>query len=312
MIHVVAAVIRDSSSHILIARRAEHLHQGGLWEFPGGKREPGEDREQALRRELFEELGIRVTQYRPLIQIPHEYPDKSVLLDVWEVTRWQGEAHGREDQPIKWILKERLKEYDFPSANMPIIKACQLPAHYLITPALEGEQDAFLEQLQQALLNGASLVQYRQKGLIAERFRSLAQQVVTICHEANAKILLNADTDLVLETGADGLQVNAGQLMSLQERPMPDDYLVAASCHNAKEIRQAGLLGLDFALLSPVQATATHPEAKPLGWQQFASLVADATLPIYALGGVSRADTQQAWRFGGQGIAAIRALWEVR
>ena len=309
MIHVVAAVIRDSNGRILIARRPDHLHQGGLWEFPGGKQESDEGREQALQRELLEELGIEATAYRPLIQVPHQYPDKSVLLDVWEVTAWRGEAHGREDQPIRWVPEESLVEYDFPAANLPILKACTLPPHYLITPALEGDEEAFLGELQRAVLNGVCLVQYRQKHLRKERFRHLAKRVVQVCHEANAKIILNADKDLVLETGADGLQLNAGQLMALQTRPMSDQYLVAASCHNAREIHQACLLGLDFALLSPVQATATHPDAEPLGWQRFTSLVADATLPVYALGGVSRADTQQAWQCGGQGISAIRALW---
>jgi 8-oxo-dGTP diphosphatase len=103
MLHVVAAVVRDSSNRILIAKRAPDVHMGGLWEFPGGKAENSETREQALVRELQEELGLTATSYRPLIRIPHHYPGKSVLLDVWEVTGWLGEPHGREGQPIRWV-----------------------------------------------------------------------------------------------------------------------------------------------------------------------------------------------------------------
>ncbi|HCV40284.1 MAG TPA: hypothetical protein DGQ94_16530, partial [Pseudomonas sp.] len=79
-IHVVAAVIRGNDGRILIARRADTQHQGGLWEFPGGKVEEGEGVEAALARELREELGIEVTRSRALIKVSHDYPDKQVLL----------------------------------------------------------------------------------------------------------------------------------------------------------------------------------------------------------------------------------------
>jgi len=309
MIHVVAAVIRGADGRVLIAKRPDHAHQGGLWEFPGGKREVDESREQGLKRELLEELDIRVTEYRPLIQIPHHYPDKSVLLDVWEVKSWNGQPHGKEGQEIQWVAADRLDEYDFPAANLPIIQACQLPAHYLITPTLAGSEAEFIHLLQSALDHGISLLQFRQKGLSRAQFESLAVQAVETSRNAGARILLNSTPALVEQLQADGLQLNANELMSLTERPLSDQYLVSASCHNAEEIQRACELDLDFAVLSPVQPTATHPDAQPLGWQQFESMVSEATLPVYALGGVGRADTEQAWRSGGQGISAIRALW---
>ena len=81
VVPVAVGVIRDGN-RILLAKRPDHVHQGGRWEFPGGKREPGEDRFAALVRELEEELGIRPRDARPLIRIRHDYPDKSVELDV--------------------------------------------------------------------------------------------------------------------------------------------------------------------------------------------------------------------------------------
>ena len=152
-------------------------------------------------------------------------------------------------------------------------------------------------------------MQYRQKGLSADQFESLARQVIEVCQNAGARILLNSDPELVEQLQADGLQLNASELMSLSSRPLPDQYLVAASCHDNEEIHRAGELGLDFAVLSPVQKTATHPEAQPLGWEEFENIVSQATLPVYALGGVTRSDTERAWLSGAQGVSAIRALW---
>lgn len=126
-ISVAAAVIHNSSGEILIARRAEDAHQGGLWEFPGGKIEPGETTELALARELEEELGIQVKKAQPLIKVHHDYGDKSVLLDVWRVTEFTGEALGREGQPIKWVAPAQLDDFDFPAANEAIIAAAQIP-----------------------------------------------------------------------------------------------------------------------------------------------------------------------------------------
>ena len=125
VLHVAAGVIVDCVGKILIAKRPDHVHQGGLWEFPGGKLDQGETVQQALCRELSEELDIVPTEYSPLIEIRHDYPDKSVLLDVWVVTKFTGEACGKEGQKVAWVTKEELNQYDFPKANLAIIDAIQ-------------------------------------------------------------------------------------------------------------------------------------------------------------------------------------------
>ena len=154
-IHVIAAVIRDAQNRALIAKRPDHVHQGGLWEFPGGKLEDREPRFEGLARELREELGIRVTDARPLLDIRHDYPDKSVRLDVWLVTGFDGEAHGAEGQPVRWVAANELDEYEFPAANGPIVRAAQLPERYLITPDVEDEA-ALFAGLQRAREAGVS------------------------------------------------------------------------------------------------------------------------------------------------------------
>lgn len=129
LVHVAVGVIRDSQGKLLIARRHENSHQGGLWEFPGGKVEAGESVLAALRRELEEELAIDLLAARALLKVEHDYGDKAVLLDVWLVQRFSGQAVGREGQPLRWVAPDALADFDFPAANHPIVQACQaLPA----------------------------------------------------------------------------------------------------------------------------------------------------------------------------------------
>jgi len=124
-VHVAVGVISDGGGGILVSRRAEHAHQGGLWEFPGGKVEMGETVQQALHRELLEELAIEVQECEPLLTIAHDYADKSVLLDVWWVGAFGGEPHGREGQPLRWVVGAELRSLDFPKANEAIIAAVE-------------------------------------------------------------------------------------------------------------------------------------------------------------------------------------------
>ena len=125
LVHVAVGVILDQHQNILIALRPEHTHQGGLWEFPGGKVEQGEAVATARSRELYEELGLDLIGCRPLIEVRHDYSDKSVLLDVYWVDHFKGRAEGKEGQSIKWVSPCALSDYAFPAANQPIITAVQ-------------------------------------------------------------------------------------------------------------------------------------------------------------------------------------------
>ena len=123
-IHVVAAIIYSSCrQQVLIARRPDHLHQGGLWEFPGGKVEVGESPQLALHRELQEELNISIDHdaARKLTDINHQYSDKAVHLEFWQVFRYSGAPVGNEGQRINWVLINNLPDYDFPEANREVV-----------------------------------------------------------------------------------------------------------------------------------------------------------------------------------------------
>lgn len=122
-IHVAAGVVLGADGSVLIAKRLPGVDQGGLWEFPGGKIEPGETARSALTRELHEELGIAVIEAARLIRIEHDYPRKRVVLDVWRVEVWAGTPAGAEGQQVKWVPLSALGDYAFPQANRRIITA---------------------------------------------------------------------------------------------------------------------------------------------------------------------------------------------
>jgi 8-oxo-dGTP diphosphatase len=124
-IHVAAGIILNAAGQVLLALRPSHKHQGGLWEFPGGKVEPGESVQVALRRELHEELNLEVGDCSPFVLIDHDYGDKQVRLDVWLVTSHRGAVHGKEEQQIAWVAIEELGNYRFPAANQGIVVALQ-------------------------------------------------------------------------------------------------------------------------------------------------------------------------------------------
>lgn len=125
LIHVAVGVIVNGEQQILIALRPDNTHQGGLWEFPGGKVEPGETVQQALVRELQEELAVEASGFRPLLEVQHDYGDKAVLLDVWWVDRIIGQAHGQQGQALQWVDVAELGDFTFPAANSPIVSAVQ-------------------------------------------------------------------------------------------------------------------------------------------------------------------------------------------
>ena len=309
-IHVVAAVISDVRGRILLARRTEGRDLAGQWEFPGGKCEPGETAEQALVRELQEELGITVQVGEALVNVPQQYPDKRLRLDVRRVTAREGTPRGHEGQALAWVAPDKLIRYPMPPADRPVVAVLRQPDRYLVTPEPGVEDGVWLQGLATALRAGIRRVQLRAPALAAEpRWRELVAAAVALCRKAKAEVLVNGDIELARELGI-GVHLRATQLCVLRERPLPEALPVAASCHDADELRLAQSLGCDFAVLGSVLPTATHPGADAIGWSGFARMRESVSLPIYAIGGLAPQHIVEARQHGAQGIAAIRALWQ--
>lgn len=123
MIHVVAGALFDNHGRVLIAQRPPGKHMAGGWEFPGGKLEPEEPPLEGLKRELREELGIDVLDATPLIAYEHGYPDRRVLLDLWLVSLYTGEATAAEGQPLQWVPIDELETVGLLEADRPMIPA---------------------------------------------------------------------------------------------------------------------------------------------------------------------------------------------
>jgi 8-oxo-dGTP diphosphatase len=307
MLDVVAAVILKPDGQFLLAERPVGKVYAGYWEFPGGKVEAGETRHAALVRELHEELGIDVEQASPWLTRIYTYPHATVRLNFFRVTRWHGEAHGKENQRIAWQMPAAVTVAPLLPANGPILRSLSLPTVYAITHAAELGVALFLERLEVALENGLRLIQVREKHLPAAELERFAAQVVQRAHAHGARVLVNGAVELALTVGADGVHLPAAQLMALVQRP--EIEWCAASAHNAAELAQAVELGLDFAVLSPVKPTLSHPDATTLGWDKFAELAAGMTMPVFALGGMSGRDMADAWQAGAHGIAMQRGAW---
>ncbi len=126
-VHVVAGAVTDARGRVLIAQRPPGKHLAGGWEFPGGKREPGEERAHALARELREELGIIIREPRPLIRVWHTYPTREILLDLWVVKRYRGEPRGLDGQPLRWCNRRELAAADLLPADKPLVRTLRLP-----------------------------------------------------------------------------------------------------------------------------------------------------------------------------------------
>ena len=307
VVDVVAAVIMRPDGQYLLAQRPPGKVYAGYWEFPGGKIEAGETAHAALVREIREELGIEVLEAHPWLMRHHEYAHASVRLRFFRVSRWRGTPSGLDGQQFEFQTPGRESVGPMLPANTPILKALGMPPVYGISNATELGSDVFLARLEHALANGLRLVQLRDKSLPVGERKRLALEVVARCREHGAHVLVNGDANLAGSVGADGVHMTSAQLSGAQQRP--DFALVGGSVHTAVEIARAGDLGCDFAVLGPVLPTATHADGRLLDWTGFANLVAEAELPVYALGGMSGADLQHAVNSGGHGIAMMRGAW---
>ena len=310
-VHVAAAaMISADQKHVLIARRPSNVDHGGLWEFPGGKLAPYETGLEGLKRELHEELGVEIVRAQPLIRVHHEYPDKHILLDVWQVHEFAGEPFGREGQAVRWVPMNELVNYPFPAANLPILRAVMLPTEYLITGE-EPDDERFASLLERALREDSiRLVQLRAKSLDDAAYVARAERALKFCREYGAKLLLNGEPTLLDRVDADGIHLTSARLMQLDRRPIAENKWLSASTHDQKQLSQAAVLGCDFVTLSPLRTTPSHPEVAPMGWHDFQQLVERAGMPVFALGGMTRFDANHARAVGAQGIASIRDFWK--
>jgi 8-oxo-dGTP diphosphatase len=307
VLHVAVGVIRDTAGRVLLTERPPGRPMAGYWEFPGGKIEPDEDPQAALARELHEELGIDIGHALPWITREYRYPHATARLHLFRVLQWQGEPHGREGQTLSWQDPHAVRIEPLLPANHAILAAVRLPPLYAITHAAKYGTAGFMQRLQRALQDGLRLIQVRERDMPPEALAAFAADVVQLARRYDARVLVNGDAELARKSGADGVHLQAAQLM--QSTQPPAVSLWAASCHNREELLQAATLGADFAVLSPVLPTASHPGAPVLGWEHFAALCRDLPMPVFSLGGMRRELQETAMQHNAHGIALLSGIW---
>jgi 8-oxo-dGTP diphosphatase len=297
VIEVAAAVIQRPDGAFLLAQRPAGKVYAGYWEFPGGKIESGEPPDKALARELHEELGIDIGPAYPWITRVYTYPHGTVRLQFFKVFVWESEPHPREDQAIAWQTPAAPMVAPMLPANAPVLASLALPTEYAVTNAGQYGIADMLSRLERRLQQGLKLLQIREPGLDPSQRKLFSEQAIGLAHRHACKVLTKSPFP-----GADGIHFSATDLMRLKEKPK--ECLAAASCHTREELERAMVLELDFAVLGAVKE-----KSPALGWKRFAELARGATIPVYAIGGLTRADLEDAWRAGAHGVAMIRGAW---
>lgn len=310
-VHVAVGVIFRKGK-VLIARRPDHVHQGGLLEFPGGKVEADETVQQALVREIREETGLEIAPetLEPVIEVRHDYGDKRVFLDVWQTSKAKGSPQGREGQEISWLEMRELTDSDFPAANRPIIQALRLPHEYTIT-GRAADLKAYLRRLELGLeTTKPELCLLRAPELNEDSYAQLVAWALEACSAGGVRWMLHGAPSVLEQFPlAFGLHMPWHEARQYATRPVSSEYLLAVSCHSADEIAHAVQLQADFITLGAVKPTPSHPNVSGMGWDRFRELVAVSAVPVYALGGLSPTDIESARGAGAQGIAGISFWW---
>jgi 8-oxo-dGTP diphosphatase len=308
IVDVAVGIVTRGDGLVLLAERPAGKPAAGYWEFPGGKFEPGESPVEALARELHEELGVELDAACPWITREYVYPHMHVRLHLYRVLHWHGEPHGHEGQQLSWQDPGEVAVSPLLPANHDILAALNLPQVYAITHASRYGEDAFMERLRTALDRGVRLLQVRERDMPVAEMTRFTGRVVALAREYGAQVLINGDVDIAQTTGADGVHLQAGQLM--QHQTPPATRLWAASCHNREELLHAARLGADLVVLSPVLPTPSHPGAPTLGWDTFAELCLDLPMPVFALGGMQLDMLETAMTHSAHGVALLSGIWQ--
>ena len=263
-----------------------------------------------MQRELKEELNIDAIECTPLIQIPFYYPDKNILLDAYLVKNYLGKVIENEGQEISWQLIDFLDEASFPAANYGVFQALKLPNLIFVTPDFSQESN-FLYKFENIVKQSiAKVIQLRAHRLDDQEYFSLAQKCIELCSKSGIKLILNRDENFVYQVNADGMHLTSKNLLALKSRPLTANYLLGASCHNLQEIEHANRLKLDYIYIGPVLEKHQIKNCKKLHWDGFKNLSQHSQIPAYAIGGLSNVDIETSIKAGGQGVAAIRSVWD--
>ncbi|HCK04537.1 MAG TPA: Nudix family hydrolase [Methylophilaceae bacterium] len=307
-IKAAVGILIDSDNRVLLAQRPEAKTWSSWWEFPGGKLEENESPRDALTRELKEEIGIDVIVSERWVTRTYSYDEHNVTLYFFKVTLWSGKPASMENQNLRWVSPLEVDKSTILPPNVFILNALSFPDCYAITNIEETSKKLFYKQLLAQLNQGLKLIQIREKNLLPIDLLEACKEILEICKPFSAKLILNSNIKLAYDLKVDGIHLTSLELKNLIDKPK--NLIIGASCHSIEDIRNAEEKGVDFAVLSPVQKTISHPKNKPMGWAAFSKIINNSNIPVYALGGMKKINIKDAHSFGSVGIASQREIWK--
>ncbi|MHA3891525.1 thiamine phosphate synthase [Acinetobacter sp. GXMZU3951] len=294
-IHVAIALLFHQAK-VLVGWRSATQHQGNKHEFPGGKVEQNETPLEACRREVFEEVGVGLNDWHAFDVICHEYDDVVVNLHLFHAA--VPEALLNEiQQPWTWYSRSELLNLNFPKANFAILQRLYWPNQIKISE--------HLAELQQ--LKPQQLMYWRVEHQAAD-----LEKLEQLPAELAANLIINwqawQQLTQPLQKRLAAVHLKQHQLMALKSGELPVGVRFIAACHDLVAMQHAQKIGCDAIFLSPVLATATHPEVSPLGWTRFKEYAQQVDIPVFALGGMRAEALQEAQSHHAYGIAGIRFI----
>lgn len=302
IIKATVGILRNPQGQILVSKRRCEQFMGGFWELPGGKIEDFESAESAVIRELSEEIGIKVQDLELFIEHEQKYPDRLVKLSIFNITKYKNKPKGLEGQKIAWFQYKNFIDFKLlPNMRSFIVKA-DLPKKLWITPSLSHYENNWLTKFDEKLRQNFKIIQLRSKTDLDHDF---IQKLHQKCQQNHTKLILNIPNQTFAEPYCDGHHLTSNQLMRAKIRPASKAKLLSASTHNLAEAKSAQNLKVDFAFISPIKFTKTHPKTTPIGWQQGKKIANAVNIPMYFLGGMSNANLPQALKSGAHGIASV-------
>lgn len=297
LIEVACAALLNLRGEVLMAQRPAGKIAAGYWEFPGGKIEPGETVAEALARELAEELGVEVVSSAPLCTFIQPYSDRRVRLHTHWVTEFRGEPAAREGQQLAWLPLDRLdrRAPHLPSVG-PIGLAMAWPPHYAFT----AEVGRIPGDTPRLPIGG--LVRLRQPRWSDSAYADAAPAWVEAQRRAGWQPVLDRRPELAASLGT---PFHASEAF-WRHQPRPEGIIrCLASVHDAGSVAAAIAWGADALVLGQVATTPSHPDRSGLGWAAWSQAAATARIPVYAIGGLTLDDLDDARAHGARGLSGI-------
>ena len=305
----IAIAIILNHSKVLVGWRSGQQHQGNKDEFPGGKVEGLETAEQACKREILEEVGIQLSHIAHMQTIEHEYDDALLTLHFF-YSALNDEYLNSISLPWQWVERDALNTLVFPKANDSILQRLTWPRFIKINHELPKVASDLNQQMHLAEENNAYLIYWRPSfdaTMLTESDIEQLRQTPLKNLIVNLDYFLQLPVELQQQINTIHLrQSQLVHLSSSQRRASifnAKRYIVA--CHDEACLAHAQLLGADAAFLSPIQATQTHPEVIPMGWDQAKQTLKKCHIPVFALGGLNPSDLTHAIENGFYGVSGI-------